>query len=48
MAYKYELKAEMQRKTFDHLLEGARRLIEDVKTDIFCGLKDLIDQSKRN
>lgn len=46
IAFKYELKAEMQRKTFSYILDGTKQLVNEVKQDLFNGLKDLIGQLK--
>lgn len=47
LAFKYETKAEMQRRTFDHMMDGTRQLFADIKTDLFNGIRDLIEQSSR-
>lgn len=47
IAFKYELKAEMQRKTFSYILDGTKQLVNEVKQDLFAGLKDFIEQLKK-
>lgn len=46
IAYKYEMKAEMQKKAYDHMLNEAKRLFNDIRNDLFDGIREIMDNSR--